>query len=125
MCNQVILGPTECETADVARSGGTSDKLRNLGGSYERDGCHLRMLAESSDGWHGCHFFQDAGIPLEVPCTKLTTPAGNPASCIKSITRDMVIGTFSDGFTISVLPQAMAIGSVQNGTMNGKSAQSR
>mmetsp|Transcript_22183 Transcript_22183/g.61749 ORF Transcript_22183/g.61749 Transcript_22183/m.61749 type:complete len:238 (+) Transcript_22183:1630-2343(+) len=39
-----------------------------------------------------------------VPCTMLKTPGGNPASSMRSLTRYIVRGTFSLGFTTTVFP---------------------
>src|ERR1022692_904806 len=54
------------------------------------------------------------------PCSRLYTPAGRPASCNNSAARVGVSGTFSDGFRMNVLPQAMAKGYIHIGTMAGK-----
>src|SRR5215813_6046073 len=54
------------------------------------------------------------------PCTRFNTPAGNPASYASSTRRTAVRGTLSDGFNTKVLPQAMAMGNIHNGTMKGK-----
>ncbi len=50
----------------------------------------------------------------------LKTPGGRPASIIISPSRLALIGTRSDGFRTNVFPQAMAMGNIQSGTMNGK-----
>src|SRR4051812_31928531 len=57
---------------------------------------------------------------LLAPCTRFNTPGGIPASCASSTMRAAVRGTLSDGFRIKVLPQAMARGNIQSGTMMGK-----
>src|SRR5436305_4384789 len=57
---------------------------------------------------------------LLAPCTRLSTPGGKPASCASSTNRTAVRGTSSEGFRTKVLPQAMAIGNIHSGTMNGK-----
>mmetsp|Transcript_2476 Transcript_2476/g.2914 ORF Transcript_2476/g.2914 Transcript_2476/m.2914 type:complete len:208 (+) Transcript_2476:740-1363(+) len=54
------------------------------------------------------------------PFTRFTTPSGTPASWSSSMTRNIVLGTFSEGFRIMQLPVVMAIGSVHIGTMIGK-----
>src|SRR5262245_21623889 len=54
------------------------------------------------------------------PCTTLNTPSGSPASLNSSAIRIEADGTFSDGFRMKVLPQAMAIGNIHIGTIAGK-----
>src|SRR5258708_33369779 len=54
------------------------------------------------------------------PCTILKTPSGKPASFNSSAKRPQLNGTFSDGLMIMQLPNAMALGMVQLGTMAGK-----
>src|SRR5262245_52548415 len=54
------------------------------------------------------------------PCTTLNTPGGSPASassCAHSIAAD---GSRSLGFNTNVLPQAIAIGYIHIGTIDGK-----
>src|SRR6476661_8354269 len=57
---------------------------------------------------------------LLAPCTRFKTPGGIPASCASSTMRAAVRGTLSEGFSTNVLPQAIAIGNIQSGTMKGK-----
>ena len=54
------------------------------------------------------------------PCTTFKAPGGAPASSISSARRSEHDGSFSDGFKMKVLPQAMAIGNIHIGTMAGK-----
>src|SRR5882757_9299074 len=54
------------------------------------------------------------------PWMRLNTPGGTPASSSNSAVRVGVIGTFSDGFRMKLLPQAMANGNIHMGTMAGK-----
>src|SRR3972149_8883637 len=54
------------------------------------------------------------------PCTTFNTPSGNPASLKSSAMRIEAEGTFSEGFSTKVLPQAIATGNIHNGTMTGK-----
>jgi hypothetical protein len=54
------------------------------------------------------------------PCTTLKTPAGSPASAQHSAIRSEADGSFSDGFSTTALPQAIAIGTNHSGTMAGK-----
>ncbi len=50
----------------------------------------------------------------------LNTPSGKPASISSSPSRTADSGTFSDGFKTNVLPQVIAIGNIQSGTIAGK-----
>src|SRR5215472_8411196 len=61
-----------------------------------------------------------ASTVLLAPCTRLSTPAGSPASLANSTSRTAVRGTLSEGFRTKVLPQAIAMGNIHNGTMKGK-----
>src|SRR6478609_28280 len=54
------------------------------------------------------------------PCTTLKTPAGSPASANSSAIQMAADGSFSEGFSTTVLPAAMAIGKNQRGTIAGK-----
>ena len=55
-----------------------------------------------------------------LPLTKLTTPSGRSSSSMIPKTICWVIGTCSEGLRTIVLPQAIAKGTNQNGTMAGK-----
>ena len=54
------------------------------------------------------------------PLTTFKTPSGSPASDASSAKRNAQDGSFSEGFRMNVLPQAMAIGYIHIGTMAGK-----
>ena len=54
------------------------------------------------------------------PLTTLNTPSGKPASLNSSASRIEQDGSFSEGFNIKVLPQAIAIGNIHIGTIAGK-----
>src|SRR3954447_291883 len=54
------------------------------------------------------------------PWTTLKTPGGNPASANSSAQKTAADGSFSEGFKINVLPQAIAIGNIHIGTIAGK-----
>ena len=54
------------------------------------------------------------------PLTRLTTPAGSPSASSSSNAICCVSGTCSDGLSTNVLPQAIANGRNQNGTIAGK-----
>ncbi len=54
------------------------------------------------------------------PCTTLNTPSGSPASAHSSASSSDADGSFSDGLSTKVLPQAMASGNIHIGTMAGK-----
>src|SRR4051794_19580708 len=54
------------------------------------------------------------------PCTTLNTPSGRPAALSSSARNNDADGSFSDGFSTNVLPQAMALANIHIGTMAGK-----
>src|SRR4051795_10218928 len=54
------------------------------------------------------------------PCTTLKTPAGKPASAHCSASQTDALGSFSLGFSTTVLPQAIATGKNHIGTIAGK-----
>ena len=54
------------------------------------------------------------------PCTTLNTPSGRPASAHSCASSSDADGSFSDGLSTKVLPQAIAIGNIHIGTMAGK-----
>ena len=54
------------------------------------------------------------------PFTTLSTPAGAPASVRSSASRIGQPGSFSEGFSTNVFPQAIAIGNIHIGTIAGK-----
>ena len=54
------------------------------------------------------------------PWTTLKTPSGRPASLSISASRMEELGSRSQGLRTKVLPQAMAMGNIQSGTMAGK-----
>ena len=59
------------------------------------------------------------GLLVAVAAT-LKTPSGSPASFHSSAIHSAAVGTFSLGFSTTVLPAAMAIGKNHIGTMAGK-----
>ncbi len=54
-----------------------------------------------------------------MPCTTFSTPAGTPASCARSASREQVSGAHSGGFTTAVFPAASAGPSFQVVNMSG------
>ena len=54
------------------------------------------------------------------PCTTLNTPSGSPASAHSAASSSDAEGSFSDGLSTNVLPQAIASGNIHIGTMAGK-----
>ena len=54
------------------------------------------------------------------PWTTLKTPSGRPALARSSALSREADGSFSDGLSTKVLPQAMAMGNIHMGTMAGK-----
>src|ERR1700704_5228774 len=61
-----------------------------------------------------------ASTAILSPCTTLKTPSGNPASLRSSAILTLADGSFSDGFSTNVFPQASAIGNIHIGTIAGK-----
>ena len=66
----------------------------------------------------GC--VSSASTTVLSPCTTLNTPSGRPARCSSSAMSRLGDGSRSLGLRMNVLPQAMATGNIQHGTMNGK-----
>src|ERR1700716_488867 len=64
--------------------------------------------------------FRRASTATLSPCTTFSTPSGRPASLKSSAIRTDADGTFSEGFRMNVLPQAIAIGNIHSGTITGK-----
>src|ERR671931_2903143 len=54
------------------------------------------------------------------PCTTLKTPSGTPASFRSSAVQIDADGSFSDGLSTNVLPQASAGAHIHMGTITGK-----
>ncbi len=54
------------------------------------------------------------------PCNTLKTPGGRPASAHSSASHNDADGSFSLGFSTTVLPVAIAMGKNHIGTMAGK-----
>ena len=54
------------------------------------------------------------------PCTTLSTPSGRPASWKSFARKTAALGSFSEGFSTTVLPHAMADATIQSGTITGK-----
>ena len=54
------------------------------------------------------------------PWTTLNTPSGRPASARSCAQKLAAEGSFSEGFRMNALPQAMASGYIHIGTMAGK-----
>src|SRR3954463_11977329 len=54
------------------------------------------------------------------PCRTLNTPSGRPASVKGAGSQWAADGSFSEGFSTTVLPAAIAIGKNHSGTMAGK-----
>src|SRR3954469_20300327 len=64
--------------------------------------------------------FRRASTATLSPCTTLRTPSGRPASLKSSAMRTDAEGTFSEGLSTNVLPQAIATGNIHSGTITGK-----
>ena len=95
-----------CRVSSVA-SPGLVD-VAAMGGADNVDGCDARMREQRINRF-ACS-----------PWTTLKTPSGSPASARSSAQSIDGDGSFSDGLSTKVLPQAMAIGYIHIGTMAGK-----
>src|SRR2546428_35885 len=73
-----------------------------------------KLIAATS----GC--LSNASTVSAPPWTMLKTPSGNPASVSNSASRTGVSGTFGEGLRMNALPQTMAMGNIQSGTIAGK-----
>ncbi len=69
----------------------------------------------STSGW-----VSSASTATLSPWITLKTPAGSPASASSSAMKIAAEGSFSLGFRRNVLPQAIAIGYIHIGTIDGK-----
>src|SRR5476649_2344026 len=67
---------------------------------------------------NGC--VNSASTQILSPWMTLNTPDGSPASVSNSASIIAESGTFSEGFRMNVLPQAMATGNIHSGTIDGK-----
>src|SRR6202046_5160609 len=54
------------------------------------------------------------------PCTTLNAPSGSPGSDSQAASSSDAEGSFSEGLSTKVLPQASAMGNIHIGTMAGK-----
>ena len=54
------------------------------------------------------------------PWITLSTPGGTPASCASSTRRMVELGSCSEGLSMKVLPQAIAMGNMKQGSITGK-----
>src|SRR5919108_3533361 len=66
----------------------------------------------------GC--FSSASTAVLSPWTTLKTPSGTPASFRSSAVKTDADGSFSDGLSTNVLPQASAGAHIHIGTIAGK-----
>src|SRR5215813_10977402 len=78
-------------------------------------GVEPTKLTAPTSGW-----VSRASTATLSPCTTLNTPSGRPASAHSRASSNEADGSFSDGFSTNVLPQAIAIGNIHIGTMAGK-----
>ena len=54
------------------------------------------------------------------PCTTFSTPSGRPASWNSFARKIAALGSFSEGFSTTVLPHAIAEATIHSGTITGK-----
>ncbi len=78
-------------------------------------GVEPTKLTAAMPGW--CRIASTATLS---PCTTLKTPSGRPASASSWALKLAAEGSFSEGFRMKALPQAMASGYIHIGTMAGK-----
>src|SRR4051812_43503915 len=67
-----------------------------------------------------CGCWSSASTASLSPWTTLKTPSGSPASLSSSPISTAGEGSFSDGLSTNVLPQASATGNIHRGTIAGK-----
>src|SRR5258707_14984930 len=72
-------------------------------------------LTGFTSGWGGRG--SSAALPA---CTDWKAPSGSPAAASSSAVSNDADGSFSDGLSTKVFPQASAIGNIHIGTMAGK-----
>src|SRR3954462_5744241 len=82
---------------------------------YFATGVEPTNLSASTSGWSS-----SASTATLSPWTTLKTPSGSPASSGSSAMRSDADGTFSDGFSTNVFPQAIAGANIHMGTIAGK-----
>ena len=83
--------------------------------TYRAIGVEPTKLTARTPGW-----VSSASTAGLAPCTTLNAPSGRPASASSSAISSEADGSFSDGLSTKVLPQARAIGNIHIGTMAGK-----
>ena len=83
--------------------------------TYRAIGVEPTKLTARTSGWPS-----SASTASLSPCTTLNTPSGSPASAHSRASSKDADGSFSDGFSTNVFPQAIAIGNIHIGTMAGK-----
>jgi hypothetical protein len=103
----VVLGAAERLDALAVRGAVRVDVLGDGRRADEADGSDARMS----------RMLSTASLS---PWTTLKTPLGRPACWSISASRMEALGSRSDGLRMKALPQAMARGAIQSGTMAGK-----
>ena len=83
--------------------------------TYSAIGVEPTKLTAATSSW-----VSSASTASLSPLTTFSTPGGTPASTASSASRRPQDGSFSDGFSTKVLPQASAIGYIHIGTIAGK-----
>ena len=105
--DRVILRAAQCLHAFAVVGAGRVDVLGDRRGADEADRLHARVIEQRVDGFLVAidqveHAVREAGLLQEA-----STSIG-------------AVGSFSDGFSTNVLPQAIAIGYIHIGTIAGK-----
>ena len=83
--------------------------------TYSAIGVEPTKLTAATSSWAS-----SASTASLSPLTTFSTPGGAPASTASSASRRPQDGSFSEGFSTKVLPQARATGYIHIGTMAGK-----
>src|SRR6202044_1188792 len=82
---------------------------------YLAIGVDPTKLTAATSGW-----VSSASTATLSPCTTLNTPSGSPACAHSLASSSDADGSFSDGLSTNVLPQAIASGNIHIGTKAGK-----
>ena len=103
----VVLGPAEGLHPLTVGRPGLVDVPGHRGRSDEADRGHVRVLQQR--------------VTAELsPCSTVNTPSGRPACCHSSASSSDADGSFSLGLSTKLLPVAMALAHIHNGTITGK-----
>src|SRR4029077_18842412 len=82
--------------------------------------CRATAVEPTNDTARTSGCVSSASTAALSPWTMLKTPGGKPDSVNSSPSFIADSGTFSEGFSTNVLPQVIATGNIQSGTIDGK-----